>query len=211
MDFHLVGLVLFLVYLHNLKTVVPVYPVGNVHCIPVSETGRIFQRAVMVIAACAVNNFIFSVIVDVSNGKVMVSLSLVSAAVIIGIVSPVGENHITDTVSVRVLHTVSRKGCSRIVATAHYRKGMLTVKICRCRKESVNTVSVTVAPLGYCLTSGYISHILSCLCSVLQIEDREVLGTVKDITAAVSVIILCTDCFCRQAGGRTFTHISHLV
>ena len=189
--------IIMLMYCHNFQPVIPGYPVRYMHGITMSHACGIFYRSVMVNCQRAIDNFIFSIIINIIYTKSMITLCFIFTACIIGIKCPVFCNFITYAITVSIFQIVCCQTCSGVVSSCKYCKRRLSIKVCCCRQESVYTVAVCIPP-------G--TNFTSCRCviyrvndaSIFTIEHCEIFRSIQNVSTAVTIIILITDYINRQ-------------
>ena len=122
-----------------------------------------------------VDNLVLAIIVNVIYTEAVVTLCLVLRTCLVCIECPVNIKLSF------IVYIVSCKTCSCVVSSRKYCIWLLTIKISCCRQESVNTVTICIAP---CTNISSCRNEVRCAknASVLTVEHCEVLRSVKNIS-----------------------------
>ena len=144
----------------------------------------------MVNSHCAVNDFVKSVAVNITDTKIVVTLICVfDILILVSKELPTLNKFIVN-------YVICNKHCRTtvvIVTSAHYNARIFTVKICHAGKETVNSVTPRVAPFTNVASRRVIIdsiHNFACF----TVEQCQVFRTFKNESVLISVIrVLVTD------------------
>ena len=171
---------LFLVDLPNLEAVVVGVQIAKVDCITVTVTYTVHELAIVIDSAVTLHDFIKSVAIHVTRRKVMVSLPVAFLAARRRIVVPALRQRFSVPV-------VGRERHARVIAALENHARFLAIEIGICRKEAVDAVPVTVAPVLY-RTAPWIIGDGRHFKSRFAVENREVFVTGQNVSTRIAVI-----------------------